>query len=42
LIKAENLKGLLGCLTCELLGYPACELFGYTSAIFEIGDDKIC
>ena len=34
LIKAENLKGLLGC--------PTCELFGYTSAILKIRDRKIC
>ena len=34
LIKADNLKGLLGC--------PTYELFGYTSAILEIGDEKIC
>ena len=34
LIKAENLKGLLG--------YPTYELFGYTSAILKIGDGKIC
>lgn len=34
LIKAKNLKGLLGC--------PTCQLFGYTSAILEIGDANIC
>ena len=34
LIKAENLKGLLG--------YPTYELFGYTSGILKIGDGKIC
>ena len=34
LIKAKNLKGLLGC--------PTCQLFGYTSAILKIGDGKIC
>ena len=32
LIKAKNLKGLLG--------YPMYELFGYTSAILKIGDGK--
>ena len=34
LIKAENLKGLLG--------YPTCKLFGCTSAILKIEDEKIC
>jgi hypothetical protein len=34
LIKAENLKGLLG--------YPTCKLFGFTSAILKIEDKKIC
>ena len=34
LIKAGNLKGLLG--------YPACKLFGCTSAILKIEDEKIC
>ena len=34
LIKAENLKGLLG--------YPTCKLFGFTSAILKIKDEKIC
>jgi hypothetical protein len=34
LIKAENLKGLLG--------YPTCEFFGYTSVILKIIDGKIC
>ena len=34
LIKAGNLKGLLG--------YPMCELFGFTSAILKIEDEKIC
>jgi len=34
LIKAGNLKGLLGC--------PMCELFGYTSVILGIGDENIC
>ena len=34
LIKAGNLKGLLG--------YPMCKLFGYTSAILKIEDEKIC
>ena len=34
LIKAENLKGLLG--------YPVCKLFGFTSAILKIEDEKIC
>jgi hypothetical protein len=33
LIKAENLKGLLG--------YPTSKLFGFTSAILKIKDDKI-
>ena len=33
LIKAENLKGLLG--------YPTCKLFGFTSAILKI-EEKIC
>ena len=42
LIKADNLKGLLGCLTYELFGYPTSEVFGYTSAILQIGDGKIC
>ena len=34
LIKAVNLKGLLG--------YPTCKLFGFTSAILKIEDGKIC
>ena len=34
LIKAENLKGLLG--------YPTCKLFGFSSAILKIEDGKIC
>jgi hypothetical protein len=34
LIKAKNLKGLLG--------YPTCKLFGFTSAILKIEDKKIC
>ena len=34
LIKAGNLKGLLG--------YPTCKLFGCTSAILKIEDEKIC
>ena len=34
LIKAGNLKGLLG--------YPMCKLFGFTSAILKIADEKIC
>ena len=34
LIKAGNLKGLLG--------YPTCKLFGVTSAILKIKDEKIC
>ena len=34
LIKAENLKGLLG--------YPTCKLFGFTSVILKIEDEKIC
>ena len=34
LIKAENLKGLLG--------YPTCKIFGFTSAILKIEDGKIC
>ena len=34
LIKAENLKGLLG--------YPTCKLFGFTSAILKVEDEKIC
>ena len=34
LIKAGNLKGLLG--------YPTCKLFGFTSAILKIEDEKIC
>ena len=33
LIKAENLKGLLG--------YPTCKLFGFTSAILKIEDEQI-
>ena len=33
LIKAENLKGLLG--------YPTCKLFGFTSVILKIEDGKI-
>jgi hypothetical protein len=33
-MKAENLKGLLGC--------PKCELFGFTSVILKIEDGKIC
>ncbi len=34
LIKVENLKGLLGYLTCKL--------FGFTSVILKIEDEKIC
>ena len=34
LIKAGNLKGLLG--------YPTCKLFGCTLAILKIEDGKIC
>ena len=34
LIKAENLKGLLG--------YPTCKLFGFTSVILKIEDEMIC
>ena len=34
LIKAGNLKALLG--------YPMCKLFGCTSAILKIEDEKIC
>ena len=34
LIKADNLKGLLG--------YPTCKLFGFTSVILRIKDEKIC
>ena len=34
LIKAENLKGLLG--------YPTCKLFGITSVILKIEDEQIC
>ena len=34
LIKAGNLKGLLG--------YSTCKLFGCTSAILKIEDEKIC
>ena len=34
LIKAENLKGLLG--------YPTCKLLGFASAILKIEDEKIC
>ena len=34
LIKAENLKGLLG--------YPTCKLFGFTLAILKIEDGKMC
>ena len=34
LIKADNLKGLLG--------YPTYELFGCTSVILKIRDRKIC
>ena len=34
LIKAGNLKGLLG--------YPTCKLFGFSSAILKIEDGKIC
>ena len=34
LIKAGNLKGLLG--------YPTCKLFGFTLAILNIEDGKIC
>ena len=33
LIKAKNLKGLLG--------YPMCKLFGCTSAVLKIEDEKI-
>ena len=34
LIKADNLKGLLG--------YPMCKLFGFSSAILKIEDEQIC
>ena len=34
LIKAENLKGLLG--------YPTCKLFRFTLAILKIEDEEIC
>ena len=34
LIKAGNLKGLLG--------YPTCKLFGFTSVILKIEDEMIC
>ena len=34
LIKAGNLKGLLG--------YPTCKLFGFTLAILKMQDGKIC
>ena len=34
LIKADNLKGLLG--------YPTCKLLGFTSVILKIEDEKIC
>ena len=34
LIKARNLKGLLG--------YPTCKLIKCISAILKIGDEKIC
>ena len=34
LIKAGNLKGLLG--------YPTCKLFGFTLAILKIEDGQIC
>ena len=34
LIKAGNLKGLLG--------YPMCKLFRFTLAILKIKDGKIC
>ena len=34
LIKAKNLKGLLG--------YPTCKLFGFTLAILNIADEMIC
>ena len=34
LIKAGNLKGLLG--------YPTCKLFGCSSVILKIEDEKIC
>ena len=34
LIKAENLK--------RLLGYPTCKLFGFILAILKIEDEKIC
>ena len=34
LIKAGNLKGLLGC--------PTCKFFGFTLAILKIEDGKIC
>ena len=34
LIKAGNLKGLLG--------YPTCKLFGFTAAILKIEDVRIC
>ena len=34
LIKADNLKGLLG--------YPTCKVFGFTLAILKSEDEKIC
>ena len=34
LIKAENLKGLLG--------YPTCKLFGFTLAILKLEDEMTC
>ena len=34
LVKAGNLKGLLG--------YPTCKLFGCSSVILKIEDEKIC
>ena len=34
LIKAGNLKGLIG--------YPTCKLFGLTSVILKIEDGEIC
>ena len=34
LLKAGDLKGLLG--------YPTCKLFGFTLAILKIKDEKIC
>ena len=34
LVKAGNLKGLLG--------YPTCNIFGFTSQILNIEDEKIC